>query len=377
MTKLLSAVCLVGLLFCTASLQAAIPPWYVGVNAGVSRLTPETANSGYTLDDSMSFGAGAFLGFDLTRRISAELAFHNLGSAALSNANGETTIGYNALSLSGLLYLYGDTQDIAAREGFGGYLRLGVNSIRNQATIPLDRADNQAIWAGAGVEWPFSRAFSVRAEVATFDGDAQYASLALLYRGGRRSQSSSSAATRPAPSVIAPGAPVAQPPRSDRPAEPVFAPRPLPQPPTPRVENPRPAAPATTRACEVPVAGEPRDGRGCALFTGELFGVDFDFGSARFTATAPRVLDQLVRKLQQHPSIVIEIIGHTEAFTSAAAATEIGRQRTIAVARYLAQRGIPVQRLRARSFGRTQNRADNVTEAGRQLNNRIVLRVLR
>ena len=122
-------------------------PWYAGADGGVSSLRPGTTNSPFTLDSSVSFGAGLFVGYDVSKRISLELGYNYLGGATLKGNSGKTDIGYSALSAGALLYLYGDASDIAERNGFAGYLRLGLSSMDNRATIPLEREDNLAIQA--------------------------------------------------------------------------------------------------------------------------------------------------------------------------------------------------------------------------------------
>jgi len=383
MKSTLKTLCFTAGFLCATSAQAFLPV-YIGVGAGVSRLTPDTENSGYTLDEENAFGGGVVLGVDLSRRFSAELGFHMLGAAELSNDNGATEIGYNATSIGGLLYLFGDASDIAERTGLNGYIRLGVNNMQNEHTIPLERADNTAIWAGAGVEWGFSKNFGLRGEVSTFDGDAQFASISLLFRPGSRS----GGAGRPrqpvyeAPKAVEPERPEVEllpqqptstPPALPAPSAPTITPQAIPQAPA----QPQPRVQTPVLSCEPPAPSEPADARGCALFSGVLAGVDFDFRSANLSTSSAAALNALVLKLQQHASTVIEIAAHTEAFSSPAEAKQIARQRSIAIARYLTQNGISVSRLRARAFGNVQPRAAETTPAGRAQNNRIELRVLR
>jgi len=359
--KILIAVVLLGI---PAVGFSADLSWYAGVAGGVSSLRPETQNSPFTVDSDISFGAGAFVGYDLSRRFSLELGYNYLGNATLSSDTGKTDIGYSALSAGALMYLFGDARDLADRSGFAGYIRFGASSMNNSATIPLDREDGVAILAGVGVEWPFSHNLSLRGELTSFDGDAQAARASVLYRPRSNSR---------------PGTPVARAPKAPR-MQP--APQtPVPNPATPSVNaqpgvSSQPATTNTQNNCVAPVANEPADGRGCAMFTGKLSGVEFNSGTAQPTPGASQLLDRLAQNLLRYPNIVIEIQAHTESFGSEARAKSIARQRTLAVARYLAGRGIPVQRLRARAFGHSQPVAADDSPAGRQQNNRIELRLL-
>lgn len=328
-------------------------PWYAGVVGGVSSLRPETQNSPFTIDSDVSFGAGAFVGYDLSRRFSLELGYNYLGNATLTGDNGKTDIGYAALSAGALLYLFGNAQDLDDRSGFAGYLRLGASSMDNSATIPLEREDNIAVMAGAGFEWPFSRSLSLRGELTSFDGDAQAVRASVLYRPRYGSQR---------------GTPVAR------------APQALPAP-APTVNTPtdvplQPEIAVVPSNCSAPVANEPADARGCAAFSGKLRGVEFNSGTASLTSIGNQLLDRLAKNLILYPNIAIEIQAHTESFGSEVRAKEIAKQRTLAVARYLAGRGVSVQRLRARAFGHSQPIMGDSSLAGRRQNNRIVLRVI-
>lgn len=348
--------------------------WYAGVNGGASSLRPDVRGSGFELDSSVTPSAGVFLGYDIGTRLSTELGFNYLGAARLSNTSRKTEIGYSAISVGGLLYVYGDSNDIAERDGLTGYVRLGFNSMRNKHDIPLERADNVAIWAGAGVEFPIGRKLSMRGELVSFDGDAQAVQIAAVYRPRKAATISASDPQRK-PSVSEPK--VEPTPEVPKPAVVITEPTPeLIQPQTPAEPRVPESSTQFAASCALPAANEPVTSAGCALFSGELIGVEFANASAVLTPESGASLDKLVQNLQRHPTVVVEIQGHTESFGNTTSAATIAKQRTIAVARYLAQKGISVKRLRARAFGHTQPIAADNTAAGKQLNNRIVLKVL-
>ncbi len=338
-------------------------PWYAGVSGGVSSLRPETQNSPFTIDSSISAGGGAFVGYDFSKRISFELAYNYLGNATLIGASGKTDIGYTALSGGALMYVYGDAYDIAERNGFAGFLRLGMSSMNNTASIPLESEDNVAIWAGVGVEWPLSYQLNLRGELTSFDGDAQAARVSVLYRPrtnmNRAPVARPQTPTAPAPQAIPDVAP------QSRVEKPVMQ--------TPTIE---PVTPPPRSDCSQPGGNEPTDAQGCALFSGKLRGVDFASGTASLTQIGERLLDRIGDSLLRYPNLVVEIQAHTESFGNTARAKELARLRSIVVARHLAGRGVPVKQLRARAFGNSVPVADDNTVAGRRQNNRIELRVL-
>ncbi len=354
---------------------SASAPWFVGVAGGASSLRPDTTNSPFEIDSNLSFGAGAFVGYDFSTRISFEAGYNYLGAATLSGQTGKNDIEYSALSAGALIYVLGDELDIAERNGFAGYLRLGLNSISNSASIPLEQEDNFGIWAGVGFELPVSQNLSLRGEVASFDGDAQTARLALLYR--LRSDGQTEPGIR---LTVIDSAPAQQQIESAQ-QEPTLAESPADPTPASSVEQParetvQTSPDITENLCVAPINNEPIDAQGCGLFSGLLEGVDFASGTANLTVEGSRILDQLSDDLLRYESIVIEIQAHTEAFGSEQRANQIAKQRTITIARHLIDRGVPVSRLKARSFGHSRPLAADDTVVGRQQNNRVELRVL-
>ncbi len=417
---------------------SASASWYAGGSAGATLLTPDTQDSGFSLTQDKSFLGGVFVGYDFNRRLSAELAYHHLGEAELSNDAGSAGISYSAISGSGLIYVYGDADDLAERYGKLAYIRLGLNAMKNVSSLPLERADGHGIWAGIGMEWSMSDNINLRGEISSFDGDVQSANVALVYRPRTQITTASlplpsdkpsikpdvkpTPAPAPKPEVVpepeivpvpepevvaAPEPEIVPVPEPEVVAVPepeivpvpepevvavpepeiVPVPKPAPEPdvvPVPKAA-PKPAPkPVETKPviiaeadCVSPAVNEPVNASGCALFSGVQEGLDFEPGTARLSASAGRVLDELALNLKRHPTTVVEIQGHTDLQRNAAVAKNLAKQRVFAVAKQLVQRGISVKRLRARAFGSSQPIAGNATEQGRQLNNRIELRVLR
>jgi len=333
--------------------------WYVGAGAGVSRLAPETDGSQYTLDDEMSAAAGLYLGLDINDWLAAEAAYTRLGEATLSAGE---SVGYTAISVGAIAYVYGQRDIRTRQQGLSGYLRLGLNSIDNEASIDLNKADNTAIWLGAGLQWPVGRRWGVRGEVTSYDGDAQAAMASVYWR------SAPDAGAQPLSTARKPAATptVAEPAVNTKPAP---APAPVPEP----TVSPRQIAASD---CVQPAGSEPSDARGCALISGVLPGVDFQPDTATLTPDSLPLLKQLAATLEQNPDLVIEIQLHTQVYAKPGRAMQLSRERVLAVARYLASQSVDVKRLRARAFGSEQPRADNDTPEGRGLNNRVVLRVL-
>jgi outer membrane protein OmpA-like peptidoglycan-associated protein/plastocyanin len=143
-------------------------------------------------------------------------------------------------------------------------------------------------------------------------------------------------------------------------------PAPPPLPPPPPVATPCQAQPGET----ITLAG-------CA--TGDtlvLHGVTFEFNKATLTPDARALLDQVVTALKARDDIKVEVDGHTDGIGSEAYNQKLSEARAGSVKKYLVDGGIGDTRLTAKGFGKTMPIADNSTEAGRDLNRRVELRVV-
>jgi outer membrane protein OmpA-like peptidoglycan-associated protein len=77
------------------------------------------------------------------------------------------------------------------------------------------------------------------------------------------------------------------------------------------------------------------------------YALDKDFISAE----SEKVLEQILVVMQQYPTIVIELQGHTDSRASDAYNKELALRRAINARNYLIKKGIPLERMTIRSFG--------------------------
>jgi OmpA-OmpF porin, OOP family len=102
------------------------------------------------------------------------------------------------------------------------------------------------------------------------------------------------------------------------------------------------------------------------------------FPSNKYTLepTSRTELNKLVQFLTQHQSVRIQISGHTDDVGEAAFNLNLSRKRAQSVVDYLTQRGLGRSRLSVAGFGETKPVKPNDSDANRQLNRRIELKVL-
>lgn len=99
--------------------------------------------------------------------------------------------------------------------------------------------------------------------------------------------------------------------------------------------------------------------------------VSFDFAKSDIKPSFRPSLDKLAQLIVKYDRTVVHVVGHTDSIGSDAYNQTLSEQRAQSVGDYLANYGVPRQRLRTEGRGEREPRAENTTEAGRQLNRRV------
>ena len=156
---------------------------YVAAGVGTSRLKPDTSEvTTFAVNDRNNGGQQLTLGVDVSRQLSLELHSADLGAAGLSPEGG---INYNMHGASALIYA-GKNRHNYKRAGFTGYGRVGYGVMENSAAgnIPYRQEESNHLLIGAGLEYMTPVGLGFRADVVSYEDDAQYAQLAIVYRMG-------------------------------------------------------------------------------------------------------------------------------------------------------------------------------------------------
>jgi outer membrane protein OmpA-like peptidoglycan-associated protein len=103
--------------------------------------------------------------------------------------------------------------------------------------------------------------------------------------------------------------------------------------------------------------------------------VSFDFDSASIKPAFQPSLNKLADVLAKYDRNKVTVVGHTDSTGSDSYNQALSLRRADAVVNELANRGVPRERLAAVGRGKAEPRADNSTEAGRQLNRRVEILV--
>ncbi len=139
---------------------------------------------------------------------------------------------------------------------------------------------------------------------------------------------------------------------------------------------PIPIPPPDT-GCRSPKQGEPVDFNGCAIGDAIILrGVNFNFDKYDLTVNAKVILDQVADALIAASAIRIEVGGHTDYKGSDAYNQVLSERRARSVVDYLISRGVDAGRLSSKGYGEGQPIDTNETDAGREVNRRVELKIV-
>jgi outer membrane protein OmpA-like peptidoglycan-associated protein len=105
-------------------------------------------------------------------------------------------------------------------------------------------------------------------------------------------------------------------------------------------------------------------------------GVTFATNSYEIQPQFRPTLDEVASTLAQFPATYIDVYGHTDSTGGDAINIPLSQNRAQSVANYLMTRGVNAARIGTQGFGSSQPVASNTTEAGKQANRRVEIRVV-
>jgi len=141
-------------------------------------------------------------------------------------------------------------------------------------------------------------------------------------------------------------------------AKPVVASAPVPEP----VPEPAPVVVPPPAPAPKPVIIE--KGR-------QTLNVEFDFDKSTIKKGYYQDIDNLAQVMKDYPDLNVVIEGHTDSVGTAAYNKKLSQRRAEAVKKYMVEKGIDENRLKAQGFGEEKPIASNKTKEGRQQNRRV------
>ena len=108
-----------------------------------------------------------------------------------------------------------------------------------------------------------------------------------------------------------------------------------------------------------------------------IYGIHFDTASAKLRPDSLASLTEILQLVKSAPSSRWIIAGHTDNQGGAAYNLGLSLARAHSVVTWLTQHGIAANRLTAKGYGLTRPVADNATDAGRALNRRVEVSIVK
>ena len=101
----------------------------------------------------------------------------------------------------------------------------------------------------------------------------------------------------------------------------------------------------------------------------------FKSESDQLTASSIAPLDEVVKVLTDHPTLKLQIDGHSDSTGKAEKNLKLSKQRAESVKKYLTDHGVDVSRLSATGYGSSKPLQSNQTFEGRRSNRRVELKL--
>jgi OOP family OmpA-OmpF porin len=108
-----------------------------------------------------------------------------------------------------------------------------------------------------------------------------------------------------------------------------------------------------------------------------LMGVNFEFDKSTLTPESNAVLDKTVKLMTDKPELKVEVRGYTDYMGTNDYNVNLSEDRANAVRNYLISKGINAKRLTTVSGGQSNSAYDNRTAEGREMNRKVMLRIIK
>lgn len=102
----------------------------------------------------------------------------------------------------------------------------------------------------------------------------------------------------------------------------------------------------------------------------------FEVGKSKISPESYEELDLVLKMLNENPTMVIQLEGHTDYIGNANENMKLSQKRVESVKAYLVSRGIARDRIKTKAFGGTQPLSRDDTPEAHRMNRRVELRIL-
>lgn len=106
-----------------------------------------------------------------------------------------------------------------------------------------------------------------------------------------------------------------------------------------------------------------------------LAGVSFEMGSSKLRPEAHEPLRAVAKAMKAHPSLRVEVEGHTDSIGDRGKNERLSQRRAESVRQFLVGEGVDATRLTAKGYGEAKPVDSNETNEGRARNRRVAFKV--
>ncbi|PKH88522.1 OmpA family protein [Colwellia sp. Bg11-28] len=327
------------------------PCFYIGLGAGVSYLDPNENDTNWFESGQNDIGYKVFGGFRFSEDWFGELQFVDLGKVKYQNINpnlGQNGINYNVSTLYAGYYVPFDRW-FNVDMPFNFYFKAGISAISNStdgAFIQFKKESKAQLALGTGLEYAFADNWMLQGDIESFDRDAAFISLSVVYRFGSPLEVVKPLKVRLKPTLVT------------------------------KVDSDRDGVQNSQDLCSDTPVGIQVNSKGCAVFQGILRNVTFTTNSTLLNTNSFAALDKVVEALIKYPMIQLDIQGHTDSVFTSAYNLWLSEHRAKSISNYLIKKGIDKDRFTLKWYGELMPVASNKTSKGRALNRRVVFKVI-
>jgi OOP family OmpA-OmpF porin len=104
--------------------------------------------------------------------------------------------------------------------------------------------------------------------------------------------------------------------------------------------------------------------------------LNFELGKARIDPASYDELDEVALLMTSHPKLVIQLEGHTDNVGNVSKNMDLSQDRVDKVKDYLVDKGVSKSRVKTKAFGGTKPLSKGKTEADRDMNRRVEIRII-
>lgn len=320
---------------------------YGGGALGISKLSPETNNTGYSVTDDSDAGYKVFGGVRISERIQFETSFNRLGSSQVAFNTGQAAaIDYDVFSFD-VLYRLPEIVDVP----FHSFGILGLTALDNDSTVRVEKDAAVQIKSGVALEYPMKNEWALRGTVEKFSGDTAFFSAGVVKYFGEEDRNAGLKIASALTSAISNAGNTS-------------------------LDSDGDGVPDNLDKCPDTLPGLKVDKDGCGIFNRTFSSITFKNNSTELTTQARGVLDGLALELKKVPRITVEVQAHTDDIGTGSYNVWLSTKRAEAIISYLVTRGIADKRLKPRGYGETKPVASNNTDEGRAQNRRAEFHII-